>query len=749
MVCPAAIRDAEVWQTEAAITGWGGTLKVISYHQLAQKKAAFDPLKYQAIIFDEAEPLDNEVLTPDGWRRMGDLAVGDEVVGGDGLPTSVIGVYPRGVTEVYRVTFSDGSHVDCSPDHVWSLAYKGRTLTTLELKAYADRRDPAARRWKRIPLTGPVEYAKSGPLPVDPYVLGLVLGDGSFTRSTPWLCAHEDDLADTLAALCERIPAGDRIGAVGRVKAARAFRWSIAGGGLARGLRGLGLHGVTGADKFVPDAYLRASVGDRYDLLRGLMDSDGHVRRAGGSAQFVNTSEHLIDAVVEIARSLGGTARKRWGEAGGAWQVVVQTPECPFLLPRKASKWRGGKLRNRSVSSVRRIDDAPTQCIEVRNEDGLYVTGRGFVVTHNCHWLKNRKVTWGLPGLKASKLIPKTYMGSGTPTPNDASELWGQLRMIRHDIPAFWRWADGNTKPDADGWFHVGEKRNKRGDLLSSWVIGGELEACVRSSCHNAERVTDQDCEHWAEFRRMEQEGYMLGRSEELLDLPPMSGYDTPLWAPMKPAQKKLYNDLKADFLASLPAQDIELEAISASHQFAQLWQLSTGVSSVDPEQDTDDKLSGKWPLVAEFIEDRKNPVLVGTYFKNSAAAMVRLCKRLGVRYATFGSQTSAPARKEAVRAFQAGELDVMIGSIPVIGEGLTLTAGDSVLLVERMWTPDKNAQVVRRVRRRGQDKPVGVRQFVTPDSIDEGQWEALKLKRDRISRVDVAALVNGAYKEA
>lgn len=377
------------------------------------------------------------------------------------------------------------------------------------------------------------------------------------------------------------------------------------------------------------------------------------------------------------------------------------------------------------------------------------------LIFDEAHWLKNRKVSWGLPGFQASKLIPKTYMGSGTPTPNNASELWGQLRMIRHDIPAFWRWADGNTKPDADGWFHVSTKRNKRGAVLSEFVITGHLQACVTAGCINGQYndhgelkpIRDEDCEHWAEFRRMEQEGYMLGRPEELLDLPEMSGYDTPLWTPMKPKQRKLYTELAEKFIASLPEDDIELESISQSQLFAHLWQLSTGVSSVDPDQDPDDKLSGKWPAIQEFIEDRRHPVLVGTYFKNSAKALVRLCERLKVRYATFGAATSPKARKEAVRGFQAGELDVMIGSIPVIGEGLTLTAADSVLLAERMWTPDKNAQVVRRVRRRGQDKPVGVRQFVTPDSIDEGQWEALKIKRDRISRVDVAAMVYGKYR--
>lgn len=246
----------------------------------------------------------------------------------------------------------------------------------------------------------------------------------------------------------------------------------------------------------------------------------------------------------------------------------------------------------------------------------------------------------------------------------------------------------------------------------------------------------------------MEQEGYMLGRDEELLDLPPMSGHDTPMWTPMTPDQKRLYKQLAKDFIASLPAEGIELEAISESQKFVQLWMLATGVSIVDPEQDPKDKFSGKLPLVAELIEDRKNPVLLGCYFRNSAKALVRLCDRLGVRYATFGATTTPQARKEAVRGFQAGELDVMIGSIPVIGEGLTLTAADSVVLLERMWTPDKNSQVIRRVRRRGQDKPVGVRQLVTPDTVDQGQWETLKIKRTRIARVDVAQLIYGKVGE-
>lgn len=375
------------------------------------------------------------------------------------------------------------------------------------------------------------------------------------------------------------------------------------------------------------------------------------------------------------------------------------------------------------------------------------------LIFDEAHWLKNRKVTWGLPAFQASKLIPRVYLGSGTPTPNDASELWGQLRMVRHDIPAFWPWADGNTKESANGWFHITSKLDRAGKVLSQYVIDGHLQSCVTSGCHNARRdpktgnllpITDQDCVHWAAFRESEQIPYMMGRPEDLLDLPPMAGADVPMWTPMKPTQAKLYKELKDQLLAMIPSEGIELEAISDSQKFAQLWMLSTGVASVDPEQDPDNKHSGKMALVAEMLADRTSPTLVGTYFRNSAQAMVKLCEKLKKSYVLFGAATTPNARREAVRSFQAGEKDVMIGSIPVIGEGLTLTAADGVFLPERMWTPDKNTQVIRRSRRRGQDKPVGVRQFVTPKTIDQGQWEVLKMKTDRIARVDVARLLEG-----
>lgn len=440
-----------------------------------------------------------------------------------------------------------------------------------------------------------------------------------------------------------------------------------------------------------------------------------------------------------------GKTRQLLAAVGEVPTVVV----CPAAI-RDAEVWQG---------EARRIGwDAPMKVISYhqlaqakKHFDPLQYAA---IIFDESHWLKNRKVSWGLSAYQASRLIDIVKLSSGTPTPNDASELWGQLRLIR-DIPAFWTWADGNTKEGARGWFHVSTKTDRGGNVLSNYVITGHLQVCVETGCKNGQTntrgelipITEEDCDHWARFRREEQMEWMFGRPESALDLPPLAGDDTPIHTPMKPEQRKLYNKLKKDFLAELPSEGISLEALSESQKFVQLWMLSFGVASIDPAQDPNGKHSGKLDAMGEFLADRKNPVLTGTYFKNSAQAVVGLAKRLGLSYRVFGAATTPKGRKEAIDAFQSGSIDLMIGSIPVIGEGLTLTAADSVYLPERMWTPDKNRQVVRRVLRRGQDKPVGVRHFVTPGTVDGAQWEALKDKAARIARVDVAAMLGGEYK--
>ena len=341
--------------------------------------------------------------------------------------------------------------------------------------------------------------------------------------------------------------------------------------------------------------------------------------------------------------------------------------------------------------------------------------------------LKERKVSWNAPMTKLAKRADRLHLASGTPVPNFATELWAPLRLLDPDRPAYWPWVRK--------WFDVAHGQ------WSAYEVKGLL-GCT-PECGAA--GLDATCEHWRAFAAAELEGWMTRRTREsvLPQLPPLLGDDEPYWTPMTPEQRSAYRQMKKDFLAEMPEEGISLEALTYSERFVRLWAMSTGLSSADP--DIDDRHSGKLAALAELLADRPLPTLVVCYLKHTAAALIRVCERMGLRYRTIGASTSAKARKEAVAAFQAGELDVLVGSVLVIGEGLTLTAADEVILVERPWRPDQMEQAIRRLHRIGQTRPVTVRQLVTPRTVDRAQWDALHTKAAHIRAVLTPAEIQAA----
>ena len=358
----------------------------------------------------------------------------------------------------------------------------------------------------------------------------------------------------------------------------------------------------------------------------------------------------------------------------------------------------------------------------------------GALIFDEAHRLKSRKVQWGPNADRAAAMSTRVHLASGTPTPNgDLTELYSQMRLINPELPdAYWKNKSGTGW--IERWFTI------TSDRYSQWVVNGTLLGCLGKEC---EAASWPDCEHRQEFWAANVGDLMLRRPETMLDLPDMAGNDTPLETPMTPVQKRAYRDLKKTFLADLP-EGVTLEALTASQKFVKLWQASTGLSSVDPE--ASGKHSGKANLLAELLPDRAHPTVLGVYFKNTALAMVRICQGLGLTYVEFGANTTSKARGDAIERFQGGGADVLIGSISVISEGLTLTAADQVILVERAWVPGVNEQTVRRVRRRGQTKSVVVRQLVTPNSVDSAQWDRLADKdldiRRSMGRAEVAAML-------
>lgn len=351
------------------------------------------------------QPLDAQVLTPTGWTTMGEVSLGDWVIGSDGGSHRVIGVYPQGEQEIYRVEFADGGSTECTPDHLWTVSNgydrkRGvtRSLTLAELMDAGIQYDSGAYKWA-VPLVDPVEFDQAAePLPVDPYLLGLLLGDGSFRgnragggqHGSVTMAAAAEDAEELAGRIASRIPDGTTLQCRDR-RTWSEFYFAGPGGpypaSLKVAIRGLGLWGKGSRDKFIPPSYLTATVKDRVAVLQGLIDSDGSIDvRQPNLVRLTTNSDRLAAGAVELVRGLGGLASMTQHGGRDRWTVVVRRlPDwiVPARLLRKTSRYEPATMpRCRTIVAATKVDTKPTQCIRVDVEDSLYVTD-DYVVTHN------------------------------------------------------------------------------------------------------------------------------------------------------------------------------------------------------------------------------------------------------------------------------------------------------------------------------------------------------------------------------
>jgi len=366
-----------------------------------------------AFMRGRAQPVESRVLTPTGWTRIGDLTVGDLVVGSDGRPTLVIGVYPQGRKEVFRISSQDGASTLCCNEHLWSVSTaddrrRGKPPRVLETRDMIGRLRAAHRHRFELPLvTGPVEFEPRD-IPMDPYALGLLLGDGCLTTSTtPRFSTADPELALALELSLE----GIELVHLGRYDYVLRNRTGGRGGVIVANpvtalLRDLELAGSRSATKFIPEPYLLNTPAIRLAVLQGLLDTDGGpVTQARRTCriQYATTSPRLRDDVVFLVRSLGGVAYWRTRRAAGrrpglaagrpvgyrsdAFVVDIRLPEgiAPFRLTRKLWTYRvfgGGGRPMRFVDGIETAGERETVCIQVAAADSLYVT-EDFLVTHN------------------------------------------------------------------------------------------------------------------------------------------------------------------------------------------------------------------------------------------------------------------------------------------------------------------------------------------------------------------------------
>ena len=339
-----------------------------------------------------------KIYTPTGYKLMGEIKVGDQVINPDGGYANVIGVFPQGIMDIYRVTFSDGSFTDCTEDHLWKVRsplrkWKGRPAYIKPLSQIMSEplTHPTTGNYQVfIPMTQPVEFKKQS-LPLDPYLLGALLGDGHLSRADITSADPE-----VLSEVTRLMPDGVKL------KHCNRYTWRLSKTGAGKTnpvrdiLRYLNLYDKVSHTKFVPESFKYSSVEDRLDLLQGLFDTDGNAARSF-AVEYLTISPQLALDVKEIVQSLGGTVtlktkiptytykgEKRNGKL--AYRLYVRLPShiMPFRLSRKANAYRpAGKYEpHRSIVKIEYIGQDYAQCIMLDSENQLYVTDE-YIVTHN------------------------------------------------------------------------------------------------------------------------------------------------------------------------------------------------------------------------------------------------------------------------------------------------------------------------------------------------------------------------------
>ena len=378
--------------------------------------------------------VDEPVLTPTGWRPIGEIKNGDVVIAPDGTDTITTGVYPQGKKDLYEFTFYDGRTTIAGLEHQWKVYYvntsierRWRIATTEQIIKWMNMPNPRV----AIPLIEPFdgfEGENDSHLPMDPYLLGALLGDGCLTKRGNLSFTKQD------ATLIKEI--SDKLSVYGCTlrsydKALKPKNWKIVN--LSNDRQGLekfhkvisdlGLLGCYSWEKFIPKMYLNTSLHAKRELIRGMMDTDGTVGKHTGTLQHCTTSKQMALELQYIIRSVGDICKisemtkyydhngeKKQGRLAYQCNIRAKKPSEYFGLPRKRDLTNDGNQYSSDlklyIKSVKKVEAGEAVCISVDHPEKLYIT-RDFIVTHNTYCFLQ-----GFAGIKerCCLILPAKYI---------------------------------------------------------------------------------------------------------------------------------------------------------------------------------------------------------------------------------------------------------------------------------------------------------------------------------------------------
>lgn len=737
------------------------------------------------------QPADAKILTPDGWQNFGDTDVGDEVIGVDGLPTRVEEVKEWVDRELVRVHLADGGVVPCSMNHLWTVRSSNGSWVTVPLSVVeATLGDKRWARLDKLPRLSAIE-SKEADLPLDPYVLGVILAEGSTAGDRLRFRADNAAIVQEVRGRGYTV----RSDAEGRYH-------NITGATPKPLLTTLGLAGLRSAEKHVPRRYLEASARQRLDLLHGLMDGDGST--SGGSAYFTSVSERLARDVSVLARSLGGAGSvwpcgRKTVNGHTEWRVTVGLPKTTPAFGVSDKEHKRSRDGHRRIIRVEHTGTVvPMRCIRVANDDGLYVTN-DYVVTHNTG---KSKVTVDLLTNNDARLVLVLAPSSVVDVwPREfaahAGEPWLVAALSKGTVAKRLELAKGLIASSAGQ--RVAIVINYEGVIqkaFKEWALTVAWDYLVLDESHRLKSPTGVTSKYaaklgriskrrlaltgtpfpqtlldifgqfrvldpsiygmtytrfkarygiWGGFNQHELKGYtnedelrekyhsisFRVESDDVLDLPPIT--DQERTGRLEGEQSRVYADLRYDFHSWIDeAQTEEVTATNALVKLLRLQQV-TGGSTTNDEGELVVVGDLKRRLLLDFLSDlpKAEPVVVFARFRHDLDVIEAVAEEMGRAYGEVSGR-----RKDLEEARMPPWCNLLGVQMQSGGVGIDLTRARYAVYYSLGFSLAEYLQSRKRLHRPGQTRHVSVTHLIAEGTVDEKVYAALAERKEVVETI-------------
>jgi superfamily II DNA or RNA helicase len=818
----------EMWVPKGALIKTHTTEKVvIDYSKyshrppLEHQKEAIEKLvgSKRFILADDMgvgkfEPINNRVFTPYGRKKIGDLKVGDKIIGSDGKSHNVIGIFPQGVKETYRITFNDGFSILVGDEHLWSVSSpnygknrknerrkKTLVLSTkqmfeggkIKVKGFGYNKEkeyeietyfksPNGNNKWQIPIVEPIQFERNDNLPINPYFLGLMLGDGHINKTSCVFTVHCDDYDE----LFNDFNLNENKKIKNKRKGNKFIGRDI--------LNNLNLNESRSYNKFIPEIYKYSSIENRLSILQGLMDTDGHCMY-NGQKKFLGTeystiSKQLCDDVVEIVQTLGGIARvksriptytyngkKKKGQL--SYRVNIKLPKGmnPFRLKRKADKYVEPTKypTGRYIKNIEKVGFEDSVCISVDAPDKLYVTEH-CIVTHNTTSTviaaieaevkkvlivcpASLKINWQREIENYTDRSVFIAEGKNFSTEHD-------FVIVNYDIlKNFYDLKNKENSPITQSNFdliildeahYISNPQAARTKLVNSfsknvkylWLLTGTPMTNRPMNYYNLLSLIESPvAQNWMAYAIRYCGGYQFKAGnrkiwnvtgatnlEELrdrtskqvlrrlktdvLDLP--DKIITPVYLNLK---SKQYEALMGEYYDWYDKNEEERKSLTV--QFSKLMKVRQVIA--------EEKIKNTIEIAENIIEQGKKLII----FTNFTDTLNRLVEHFGKIAVKLDGSTTKPARQHAVDQFQENDkIKVFIGNVRAAGTGITLTAAEGVIFNDISFVPGEMSQAEDRAYRYGQKNTVSIYYPLFDNTIEAIIYDMVNEKKKNIETV-------------